>query len=166
MTDPIFYIAKRFFPVEEYERFSKIVNRAEIVTYDVMLCEIVDEYGLSGSSPYAGEVDDLGILLQIPIKEDEQIIAYFENPTESHVLHTFDVYFEFCGYDLSEKLTGISAVTNCGGMFDKAISYEKLNKYGLIDDYEAVLLTRKLLDGLYPDESHAECEIYEIWRRL
>jgi len=143
MDKPFFYIAERFFLDENYEEFSKILGRAEIVTYDTMLCTVKSEHGLS-----------------------EQIIAYYKNPTKSHEYHTLDDGFEFCGYDLSEESTMISAITNCGGMFGDAIPYEKLNKFGLIAEYSEAFAIRKLLDELYPQESHAECDVYELWRRL
>ena len=68
----------------------------------------------------------------MPLKHNEQIIAYFMNPIESHEFHKLDDRFEFCGYDLSEEMTAISAITNCNKIFDKAIPYEELNKFGLM----------------------------------
>ena len=162
---PIYYKAERFFPTKEYERNSKIRDRAEIVSYDI-LCNIICTHDLINDSEFFGEVSDLKILLQTPMKSNEQVIAYYKNPTESYENHTFDKRFEFCGYDLSEEMTRISAVTNCCGGFDKAIPYGELNKFGLIDDYNKAILIQKKLDELYPDECHACCEIYELWRTL
>jgi len=166
MTEPFFYIAERYFPNEDYGQFSKIFGRAEIVTYDTILCKLISEHGLCGKSQYAGEVDNWKELLHIATKERRQIIAYYKNPTESREYHVLDESFEFCGYDLSEELTMISAITNCGGMFDKAIPYKKLNAFGLIDEYSEAFAVRNLLDELYPEESHADCKVYELWRRL
>ena len=166
MTKPLFYIAERFFPDNNFEDFSKIFGKSEIVTYDTTLCGVNSTHGLYGVSQYAGEVDDWKELLNIHIGENEQIIAYYKNPTESYEHHILDNCFEFCGYDLSEELTMISAITNCGTMFGKAIPYGKLNAFGLIGEYNEAFLVRKLLTELYPDESHAGCEIYELWRRL
>jgi len=159
MTEPFFYTAERFFPDENYEQFSKIFGRAEIVTYDTNLCGVNSTHGLYGKSRYAGEVDNWKELLYVPIKENEQIIAYYKNPIKSHEHHMLNDNFEFCGYDLSEELTMISAITNCGDMFDKVIPRKKLNTFGLIDKYSEAFLIRKLLGEIYPKESHARCEV-------
>jgi len=165
MNEPIFYKAERFFPNQKYEEFSKILNRAEIVTYDMCLCGAIHEdNGIAGG--YAGEVKSLQTLLKIPLRTSMQIIAYYKNPTESYEHHRLENDFEFCGYDLSEEMTGISAITNCGGAFGEAIPYEKLNKFGLLSEYQETFRIRMLLDELYPDEEHAACEVYELWRKL
>ena len=165
MDEVIYYKAERFFPDKNYEEFSKIFGRAEIVTYDIMLCRVIhDENLLAEVDLYPGKVKNWKSLL--PPGADEQIIAYYKNPTSSYELRVLDEGFEFCGYDLSEEMTGISAVTNCGALFDGAIPYEKINKFGLIDEFYEAFRIRKMLDELYPYESHADCEVYEIWRRL
>lgn len=162
----IYYKAKRFFPTEKYEEKSRIVGRKEIVSYDSMLCSVICDQDTTGDAEFVGEVFDWKSLLQVPIEREEQIIAYWKNPAKSKEHHELDVGFEFCGYDLSEEMTQISALTNCGGMFEKVISYSDLNKFGLIDEYEKAFFVRELLDKVYPNESHAGCEVYELWRRL
>ena len=159
MTEPIYYKAERFYPDKKYEDFSKIFNRAEIVSYDVGLT-------VSNATKFIGEVSDWKLLLQTPLEPDEQIIAYYKNPTESHEFHILDDGFVFCGYDLSEELTEISAITNCGGGFEAAIPYSELNTFGLLAEYDKAFLVRDLLNELYPGEEHAYCEVYELWRRL
>jgi len=170
MDEPIFYKAERFFPNEKYEEFSKIHGRVEIVTHDCCLCRVIIDEHLFGDmeieSIYAGEVKSIEKLLKSPLGESEQIIAYYKNPIENHTHHKLKDGFEFCGYDLSEEMTHISAITNCDDFFDKAIPYEKLNKFGLICEHQEALRIRELLGELYPDEEHAECEVYELWRKL
>jgi len=161
MTDPIYYRVKRFFPDKEYETFSKIFGKAEIVSYDASLM-------VESCTDSKEEVEDLHLLLQTPLKSDEQIIAYYKNPTISSSFHKHCMLvegFEFCGYDLSEDCTKISAVTNCGGWFETAIPYSKLNAFGLIDEYDEAFRIRDLLAELY-DDPHAYCEVYELWRKL
>jgi len=60
----------------------------------------------------------------------------------------------------------ISTLTNCGGFFEKAVPYNELNRFGLIDDHKTALKCRELLEELYPDYGHAYCEVIELWRRL
>jgi len=157
MIRPTYYKAQRFFPDKEFEVFSKILGKAEIVSYDAGL-------NLSVTIPFINEVDSLDLLLQTSLKPDEQIIAYYKNPLENHVSYLSEAGFEFCGYDLSEEQTGFSAITNCGGGFEDAIPYSKLNKYGLIQDYDEAFRIGDLLYELYGDDPHANCEIYELWR--
>ncbi|MCL2462747.1 MAG: hypothetical protein FWF44_08790 [Defluviitaleaceae bacterium] len=158
MINPAYYKAERFFPTKKYEEFSMIFNKHEIITYDILLCN-------STNSRY-GEVQNLTGLVGVSLKTDEQIIAYYENPNESYESHYPGDGFEFCGYDLCEKMTGISAITNCGGDFEKAIPYNELNQYGLIGTYESVRKSHDALISLYPSDNHANCEIYELWRKL
>lgn len=161
---PIYYKAERFFPTAQYETHSKIIGREEIVSYDMILCKVVGGPDLDSATGYFGEVEDWRLLLKVPIKSDEQIIAYYKNPTESYEKHVLDSCFEFCGYDLSEEMTGISVITNCSGIFDKAVPYGELNKFGLLDDYNTAFYILSLMEKFYPDESHANCEVYELWR--
>ena len=73
--------------------------------------------------------------------------------------------FEFCGYDLVETATAISAITNCGATFN-SVRYADLTKFGLIPTYKDAVLTQLALVEEDPDEPHAYCDIYEIWRKL
>jgi hypothetical protein len=155
MQMAIYHRAKRFFP-KEYEKYEIIKGRAEIVAYDIMLCE------------------HLHTQSQDPPELYEQLIAYFKNPTDDWESRSLGDDFEFCGYDLVEEFSGISAITNCADMFDNtiipsfdnAIPYDGLNKYGLISTRNRAFEICNLLEEMYPDESHADCDVYEIWRKI
>lgn len=96
---------------------------------------------------------------------DFQYLAVIIDPSERKSdLLSEDDRFSFVGYDLVEDLTSISAITNCGGDFEKAIDYDQLNDFGLFSDFAKALETREKLAAEYPDENHADCEIVEIWR--
>jgi len=71
--------------------------------------------------------------------------------------------FKFVGYDLIEEQTQISALTNCGG-FPDVFSNNELNRFGLIDRFHRACPVRRLLAGRHPEEPHAQCELYAIWR--
>ncbi|MDR2090387.1 MAG: hypothetical protein LBP62_01845 [Clostridiales bacterium] len=143
---PEYYVAERFYPTERYEKFSSIKGRKEIVTYDCCLCPKV--------SPQSRKK---------PLRKDEQIIAAFKNTPKT--AHTPGKDFEFCGYDLSETTTMISAVTNCGG-FDGVINPADLNEYGIFSSREKAVEIQKILHGKFPYDDHADCEIYELWRKV
>lgn len=98
-------------------------------------------------------------------EKDEQILAVIVRPEiEPDDMLEKDGQFEFCGYDLTEFLTCTSAITNCGAMFEDAIKYDRLNHYGLISSYREAVTAQLDLYEKYPEESHAYCEIIEIWR--
>jgi hypothetical protein len=67
------------------------------------------------------------------------------------------------GYDLIEEETQISAITNCGG-FPDVFSNEELNRVGLISSFERAYEVRRLLAERHPEEPHAQCEMYALWR--
>lgn len=70
---------------------------------------------------------------------------------------------EFIGCDLIEEMTQISALTNCGG-FPETFSNEELNNRGLIDSFARAKEIQRLLAQNNPDEPHANCELYALWR--
>ena len=77
--------------------------------------------------------------------------------------------FEFCGFDLSDFM--VSAILNCGSFtagdyFSRAFDYRELNKFGLIPDYQAAINVRQKLMDEYPDDEHAYCAIFAIWRKI
>ena len=71
--------------------------------------------------------------------------------------------FDFIGYDLLEKDGNISALTNCGG-FDETFKPEEQNKYGLITQYERAKEIQLMLPKNNPNEDHAYCQLFEVWR--
>lgn len=109
----------------------------------------------------------LGVLkeqITTPNEEYQYLAVIIDPPAKKNRELSDDERFEFVGYDLVEEFSFISAITDCGGDFEEAIDYSKLNEYGIISDYEFALATQKLLEEKYPDEDHAYCDIVEIWR--
>lgn len=99
----------------------------------------------------------------------EQILLIIVRPDidriDEYTVHDIATY-EFCGYDLVEMGTYISAITNCGAEFDNVIEYGKLSEFGLIPNYLHAIKTQILLRNNYPDQNHAHCEVVEVWRKL
>lgn len=127
---------------------GKIVSK-EIVTFDCGLMEM-------------NEIQKDKI--KVP-ENQQQVLAVIVRPEiERNYLLERDMRFEFCGYDLVELPCCISAITNCGAGFEKAIDYTNLNAYGLILNYKEAVLTQLKLNEEYPDEDHAYCELVEVWR--
>lgn len=96
---------------------------------------------------------------------ERQILAVRLDPEIEKAEFLAGQGFAFCGYDLVEDMGDISAITNCGAAFAKAIPYEELNELGLIFDYALALKTREELRRIFPHEEHADCMLVEIWRK-
>ena len=67
------------------------------------------------------------------------------------------------GYDLIDDQTQVSALTNCGG-FPDVFRNDELNRFGLIDEFNRAREVKTQLAERYPEEAHAKCEMYAIWR--
>lgn len=146
-----YFLAERFFNSIDFINFNKgKILAKEIVTFDCAL-----------TTPKEIDINNIN---NLNINEN-QILAIIINPLENVENKLKNEGFIFCGYDLVELATDISAITNCGAMFE-SINYKNLNEYGLISTYiEAKETQRKLIEEA-PDESHAYCEIFEIWRKI
>jgi hypothetical protein len=91
------------------------------------------------------------------------VLALIEEPSDADLASFRDPRFALCGFDLIDEQGGISALTNCGG-FDRAFLPTELSECGLLQDHSRALTVRQLLRAEYPDEPHARCRIWAIWR--
>lgn len=126
------------------------IKAGELVTFDCGLMELK-------------EIEESEINL---LKKGNQLLAIIVRPeVEPNYRLEQAQKFEFCGYDLVDISVCISAITNCGAEFN-SIDYTALNQYGLISSYREAVNTQLDLREEYPEDSHAYCEIVEIWRQL
>lgn len=108
----------------------------------------------------------------------EQIMGVYCLLDEKGDIEDFDIEaagllmkgFTFCGFDLADDWQ-ISALVNCGDYeagdyFDRAFSVDELNEYGLISDHGRVREIKRRLTEEYPDECHAYCAVFAVWRRV
>ena len=147
-----YFKADRCINIDSMNVFNKNkINAKEIVSFDCGLFELEE------IRDYHNEYETDQILLIIIRPDIERI--------DEHTVRDIAT-FEFCGYDLVEMDTYISAITNCGAEFDNAINYEKLSEFGLISNYLVAVKTQILLRDNYADENHANCEVVEVWRKL
>jgi hypothetical protein len=176
VTEPLFIATERFDPTDgeawrKYFEWAKIPSLAEVVSLDCSLCNhLVNEFcdedwrhivNADFRLDYFLHLDYL--LKRVSDKPRRNILGLYRNP-ESHVTTPPAAGdFEFVGYDLIEEQTQISALTNCGG-FPKAFYNEELNSSGLIAQFRRASEVQRLLVENYPEESHADCELYAIWR--
>jgi len=99
---------------------------------------------------------------QVATLENFNLLCVFRNPT-CHFEKSPTDAFDFVGYDLVEAQTGISALTNCGG-FPEAFSNSELSPRGLLEDFGRALEVKDRLSSRYPDDPHANCDLWAIYR--
>ena len=154
MENMQFYYCKRFM-LEDYPNYSVGTDYkySEIVSVDCSL------FPYDERREFSGEVN---------LVEKEQLLAVLMID-KGDELPTLAGY-EFCGFDLAEGddfgCAGTSALTNCPHCFDEVFSFKDLNRYGLVDSRKDAERLQELLPKQYPNEPHAYCEIYAIWRKI
>jgi hypothetical protein len=157
---------------EGYIKWANIPSLAEVVSLDLLLCPSLldsfhdDDWDHLAPDRSGFDFADLNYLLKrvsgFPVRN---ILGVLENPGSHLEKFPNPNGFEFLGYDLVENSTRISALTNCGG-FPNSFSNEELNRFGLISNFERAATIKRTLKELNPDEPHANCELYAIWRLI
>lgn len=146
-----YFLSDHCWNTQNLKKFNQNkISACELITFDCGLMGMQEiEYGQVGKKERTAEQQILAVIIRPEIEP-------------SYLLQSKG--FVFCGYDLVDMPVYISAITNCGARFGQAICYETLNEYGLISTYREAVYMQLLLNEKYPDESHAYCEIVEIWR--
>ena len=145
----------------------------EVISLDSILCPsviVIDELTAEDWQHVINEnfkchlFHDLEyMLVKVAGSDRVNLLALIQNPTDDEVREFNDRRFIFRGFDLVELQTGISALVNCGG-FPKAFSSSDLSPCGLLIDHAKAMSVRKLLRAEYPDEHHANCDVWAIWQ--
>ena len=135
-----------------YEFNKGKITAKELITFDTSLMDMVE---ISKEE------------LEEAKMTSEQILALIVRPEimPSYILER-DGQFEFCGYDLVDHTTGISAIMNMGAYWGDLFDWKILNQYGLFSKYRQAVMVQLDLAEQFWEESHAYCEIVEIWRML
>ena len=95
-------------------------------------------------------------------RDEVNILAItFDPPFEVRELG-LDARFTFQGYDLIDAYQ-ISAISNCVG-FDEAFQRSDVSSAALFDSYAFARQAQKRLREHYPDEHHAQCDVWAIWK--
>jgi len=176
MVKPWFIAVERFGPESEeswnnYIKWSGLTQLKEVISLDGILCPAIIKELSSDDWLHNAKEDneffffqDLEYLLKrVANYSNINILAVIKNPCEDCKNLYEDEHFEFIGYDLRELHGNISALTNCGG-FEKAFKNEELSKEGIIPSFRRVQDVQKLLREFYPEEHHANCDIWAIWK--
>jgi hypothetical protein len=176
MVLPLFIATKRFDPSDgekwdSYCPWAKIPGLVEVVTLDGSLCpHLIKEFQDEDWRHIVCEDFRLDYFYHLHYLKQrvegvsrKNILGLYRNP-ETHIDQApTSENFGFCGYDLIEEQTQISAITNCGGFPDIFLN-DELNRFGLIDSFDRACEVRQLLSDQHPEEPHAQCERYAIWR--
>jgi len=174
---PVVYSAvKRFDPTwsegwRDFIAWSNLTQLREVISKDIMLCPTVFRELTDEDWQHNVQEDfkitlfhDLDYMLSKVVGDVRvNVLALLQNPTGDEVRSFNDPRFVFRGFDLVELQTGISALVNCGG-FDKAFSRTDLSECGLLTDHVQALRVQQLLREEYPDEPHADCDVWAIWQ--
>lgn len=176
MTTPLFLATERFDPSdgeswEKYINWARIPNVVEIISLDGSLCpHLIKEFTADDWNHIVNENYRLDyfyhldyLLSRVAGIKKRNILGLYRNPINHITTPPESGDFEFKGYDLIEDATQISALTNCGG-FPDAFSNDDLNPFGLITEFTRAVEVQRLLKEKYPDDDHADCELYAIWR--
>ena len=160
----------------DYIEWSALPHLREVVGLDLVLCpsaialdELTDEDdGHLILREYVSVVfDDLDyVLRRISDRENRdrlQLLALAREPTDAEIDACALPGFVFKGCDLIEEWSGISALTNSGG-FAGAFSAADVSSCGLIATLKRAYQIQTALSVLYPDDNHADCAVWAIWR--
>jgi hypothetical protein len=174
---PWFIATKRFTPRDgkawtEYINWSGLSQLEELVSLDGMLCPTLLPEIQPDDWPYIVQEDfmlqfflDFEFLSKrVAAIQDKNLLCVFRNPEQLPVaLPLAD--FECLGFDLVDTKAGASALSNCGG-FPDVFANSELSCYGLLPHLERAADIQKRLRLVHPEEAHANCHVWAIFRAL
>jgi hypothetical protein len=176
MVAPLFIATGRFDPADgdkwnKYFEWAKIPLLTELVGLDSMMCpRVITQFTDEDWNHIVCEDFRLNYFHHLDYLQERvrsvsriNILGVYRNP-ENHITKPpAPESFSFVGYDLIEEATQISALNNCGG-FPDVFRNDELNQFGLLGGFARATEVRERLLVRYPDEPHADCELYAIWR--
>jgi hypothetical protein len=156
----------------KYVQWAKLPQLKEVISLDTVLCpsvfkELTEEdwnhnIHQNHRISYFSDLDY--VIGRVGNQRDSVNILAVAFEPESDPSEAFgDERFVFCGYDLIDKGSDVSALTNCGG-FDMAFSRPDISSVGLLEDYALAREVQERLRRHYPEEPHADCALWALWR--
>ena len=148
----LYYRSSRCMNTPDLRGFNKgLLTGDEIVSFD---CNLFEQLPVQPAE------------IEVPCPEHQYLAVIIEPDEHPNTALSQDGRFSFCGYDLVEEQTQISAITDCGAGYCDVIKYKKLNSFGLFSSHADAKRTQERLRRAYPDEEHADCVVVEIWRYI
>ena len=155
---------------EKYVEWSGLTQLKEVVSLDGMLCprilhDMKGEYWphIVNENFLLDFFVDFGFLMaQVAHIESKNVLCVFRDPLQPPQAPPC-ADFQFLGYDLLDRECAASALTNCGG-FPAVFANSELSPVGLLPDFERTIEVQQQLRSLYPEERHADCRVWAIFR--
>jgi hypothetical protein len=171
---PLYIVTERFDPDrgtdwESYISWSGLTQLREVVSLDSILCpKVIDQILPEDWNHIVNEdfmldyFTDLDYLIQRAGSLDgRNLLSVYKNPDSDPPPSASSFTLE--GYDLVDVMGGVSTLTNCGG-FALAFANSELNSVGLLPTLDRANRVRTALQVNYPDEPHATCDVWAIFR--
>jgi hypothetical protein len=154
-----------------YIAWTGLTQLSELVSLDEILCPTVPETLTAADWEHNVHADyqtsffrSLPYLRQRVAGEPNlNLLAVLQNPSPANVERTILPGFEFAGFDLLDIHGDVSALSNCGG-YDELFTGGELSDQGLLTNLERAYQVRRGLRALIPGQSHAECDVWGIWK--
>lgn len=176
MMIPLYIAVQKFSPShgpgwDEYIAWSGLTQLDEVVSLDGMICPVIlekikdsywnhivnEDYMLNFFTDFDFFMKEVGT------EQNANILGVLYNPTLEAVQQGLGDDFRFIGYDLLDQDNSISALTNCGG-FPDVFDNAELSTKGLLADYGRANEIQRDLHRLHPEEHHADCNVWAIFR--
>jgi hypothetical protein len=175
---PLFTATQRFDPSDAqrwigYMEWARIPQLVELVTLDGILCPPVAPDRIDEDWKHIVNEDfrldyflHLDYLLsRVKDVARRNVLGLYLNPDHHILTPPAPGGFVFAGYDLIEEMGEVSALNNCGG-FPETFSNAELNQFGLLAEFHRANDVKRLLRENNPEEPHAFCELYAVWRLI
>lgn len=155
---------------KKYVQWSGLTQLRELVSLDPILCPtVLAEVKPAYWNYIVNEDFMLDYFLDFEYLKSEvaeirrkNMLCVFRNPLEQPVPPpTAD--FEFLGYDLVDVQNSASALCNCGG-FPEVFANSELSVLGLLTDFVRAVEVQRALRSTFPEEAHADCHLWAIFR--
>ena len=155
---------------QRYIEWSRLAQLDEVVSLDPMLCpsvlpEVKPEYWsriINEDFMLHFFIDPNYLRGEVTAIPRKNFLCVFRNPP-AHPDSEVPKGFEFLGYDLVDIESTASALTNCGG-FPGVFSDSELSEKGLLRSHERAQEVQAELRRQNPNEIHANCHMWAIFR--
>jgi hypothetical protein len=173
---PVYVAKRRFGPAagaawQRYLAWSGLGHLRELATLDTILCPTVPEeltpedwrYNVQADyrTGYFRSLDYLRT--RVAGEPGIHILAILQEPSSDDAARVVLPGFEWLGYDVLDVCGDVSALTNCGG-WDGLVEPSPVSSLGLLTDLERAVRLRRTLRVEHQGESHAECDVWAVWR--
>lgn len=174
MKELLFVAVEKFDPSHEgwkkFIEWSKLLHLTEVISLDCSLCPPVVKKALAEDWNHIADEVFIGFYFRdrdyfmnrTKNIRNRNLLAVVLEPDSDDQTRNIEGGC-LLGYDLIERDSGISALTNCGG-FPESFDNEELNQFGLMPDYVRAKQVQVALLANNPDEPHANTELWAIWK--